>query len=106
MGDEDVASYLGGRIDDLVMRELTCHAPKSSDDDTLTMDKMKRIHRCRVRYFAGYGMPGEDLYVLKATPREVLGVLWQDGMREPTVEGPIAPPLSRGGILNLDYNVT
>lgn len=37
----------------------------------------------RGRYLAGYPMAADDLHVLKATPREVLGVLWREGMREP-----------------------
>ena len=100
--DEKHAKFWADRIDAALMREMTRHAPKPSDDDTLTPDKLDRINRCRVRYFAGYSMSGEDLYVLKTTARDVLGVLWRDGMREPTVDGPLRPPPRYGSILNFD----
>jgi len=101
--DDEHAKFFAQKVDAMILQEIERHAPKPSEEDlTLTPDKVDRINRCRLRYVAGYPMSGEDLYVLKATPREVLGVLWQEGMREPMVEGPIAPPPRYGGILNFD----
>jgi hypothetical protein len=114
--DDDSARELWRRVDDAILRDLeqlSKHALEpnrlgapSEEDNTLTLEKMERINRCRLRYLRGLPMSGEDLYVLKATPREVLGLYWQEGMREPTVEGPLRPPPRPGGIINWGTSVS
>ena len=99
----DAAEFWAKRIDATILRELERHTPQPSEEElTLTPGKLERINRCRLRYLGGYPMSGEDLYVLKTTPRDVLGVLWNEGMREPTVEGPLRPPPHYGSIVNFD----
>lgn len=63
--------------------------------DTLTIEKMERIHRCRLRYLAGLPVPASDLHALGLSPdvngaREVLGV-YLGARGEPCVEGSILP---------------
>lgn len=70
----------------------------------LTVEKMERINRIRLRYLAGYPVPASDLHELGVTvdvagAKEVLSIYY-DPTREPRVEGSWGPMW--GPIVRLD----
>lgn len=74
------------------------------DDGILTVAKMERINRVRLRYLNGLPVPASDLFELNvsvdaAGAAYVLGIYY-DPKREPVVEGSWGPMF--GPIIRLD----